>query len=133
MFNKFKNFIFAILCVPNIIYAQRGTTGWDMNEGDDISILLWIWVILITIVVPAIGYQLFKEAESFYEKFICLVCTISFGVFWINLLGFVAFTSDAAKFIAGIFGQSISLSYLIWGLVIFLISFFVFIKLNREE
>ena len=133
MFNKFKLFIFAILFVPNLIYAQRGTNGWYMNEGDDISILFWIWVIFITILIPYSGYQFFKEAESFYEKFISFICTISFGVFWINLLGFVPFTSDAAWFIAGIFGQSISLSYLIWGLILFLISLFILRKLNQHK
>lgn len=131
--HKLKYLILTLLLAPSLVNAQRGTGGWDMNEGDDISILFWFWGIILTITVPMAGYSFFKEAESFYEKLVALVFTISFGVFWINLLGFIEATSDIAEFIASIFGQNISESFLVWGFIICLISIFMIRKINSQK
>ena len=78
-----------ILLLISSSLSANPTSWGDQNSGDDISIIFYFWVFMITAVIPYVGYMIFKDAETFFEKFISIALTISFSTFWINLLGYL--------------------------------------------
>jgi hypothetical protein len=122
-----------ILLLISSSLSANPTSWGDQNSGDDISIIFYFWVFMITAVIPYVGYMIFKDAETFFEKLISVALTISFSIFWINLLGYLPLTADAAWFIAGLFGQQIKGEFMLWSFVVSLALVFIIRKQNSEK